>query len=83
MFFSVNKELWQGCTKPKTELGMHQDPHVQQNLLKIKKNQKNPPTPLSTITIPESVPRTIGIGSTEELVSETGGFVALADNSVC
>ena len=43
----------QGCTKPKTELGRHQNPYFQQNPLKINENPKiNPP---STITIPEPV----------------------------
>ena len=42
----------QGCTKPKTELGMHQNPYFHQNPLKINENPKiNPP---STIIIPES-----------------------------
>ena len=51
--FLRKKSPRQGCTKPKTELGMHQNPHFHQNPLKINKNPKiNPP---STITIPESV----------------------------
>ena len=50
--FLIKKSLRQGCTKPKTELGMHQNPNFHENQLKINKNQKiNPP---STITIPES-----------------------------
>ena len=50
--FSQKKKPRQGCTKPKTELGMHQNPHFHENQLKINENQKiNPP---STITIPES-----------------------------
>ena len=49
---SEKKSPRQDCTTQKTELGMHQNPHVHQNQLKINKNQKiNPP---STITIPES-----------------------------
>ena len=51
--FLRKKSPRQGCTKPKTELGMHQNPHFHRNPLKINKNPKiNPP---STITIPESV----------------------------
>ena len=51
--FLKKKSPRQGCTKPKTELGMHQNPHFHQNPLKINENPKiNPP---STITIPESV----------------------------
>ena len=42
--FLRKKSPRQGCTKPKTELGMHQNPHFHQNSLKI---NKNPP---STIT---------------------------------
>ena len=50
--FLRKKSPRQGCTKPKTELGMHQNPYSHKNQLKINKNQKiNPP---STITIPES-----------------------------
>ena len=50
--FLRKKSPRQGCTKPKTELGMHQNPHFNTNQLKINKNPKiNPP---STITIPES-----------------------------
>ena len=58
MFFSEKccflrkKSPRQGCTKPKTELGMHQNPHFQWIPLKINESPKiNPP---STITIPES-----------------------------
>ena len=43
--FSDKKSPRQGCTKPKTELGMHQNPNFQQNQLKIYKN----PTPPSTM----------------------------------
>ena len=50
--FSEKKSSRQGCTKPKTKLGMHQNPYFQQNPLKINENPKiNLP---STITIPES-----------------------------
>ena len=50
--FSVKKSPRQGCTKPKTELGLHQNPYFHQNPLKINENPKiNTP---STITIPES-----------------------------
>ena len=50
--FLQKKSPRQGCTKPKTELGMHQNQNVHENHLKISKNPKiNPP---STITIPES-----------------------------
>ena len=52
MFFCGKKGLRQGCTKPKTELGMHQNQYFHENPLKINKHQKvNPP---STITVPES-----------------------------
>ena len=50
--FLRKKSPRQGCTKPKTELGMHQNPHFHQNPLKINKNPKI--SPPSTITIPES-----------------------------
>ena len=50
--FSEKKSPRQGCTKQKTELGMHPNPHFHENKFKINKNPKiNPP---STITIPES-----------------------------
>ena len=50
--FLRKKSPRQGCTKPKTELGMHQNPHFHEHQLKINENAKiNPP---STITIPES-----------------------------
>ena len=49
--FLRKKSRRQGCTKPKTELGMHQNLHFHENALKINQNPKiNPP---STITIPE------------------------------
>ena len=37
--FLRKKNPRQGCTKPKTELGMHLNPHFHQNPLKINKNQ--------------------------------------------
>ena len=58
--FSGEKKLRQGCTTQKSELGMHQNPHFHQISLKINKNPKiNPP---STITIPESAIRNLGLG---------------------
>ena len=40
LFFLLKKSPRQGCTTPKTELGMHQNPHFQQNPLKINENPK-------------------------------------------
>ena len=50
--FLTKRSARQGCTKPKTELVMHQNPYFHENQMKINENPKiNPP---STITIPES-----------------------------
>ena len=56
--FLRKKSPRQGRTKPKTELGMHQNPHFQQNLSKINKSPKI--NHLSTITIPESACGLVG-----------------------
>ena len=34
--FLIKKSPRQGCTKPKTELGMHENPHFQQNSISVR-----------------------------------------------
>ena len=55
--FLREKSTRQGCTKPKTELGMHQNLHFQQNPLKIKENPKiNPPSTITILTNRSAIP---------------------------